>query len=126
MQARRTLSPGRKRIKKFLDRYGEQLCSVRYRYDEQRRKRFTTVELIVEESDWIPPITPVTEPILVGLRVALHETRIQRTIKQAGGTWNRQNQVWEILSDQALALGLADRIVNQRVSTNRHPQADSN
>jgi hypothetical protein len=28
--------------------------------------------------------------------------------------------VWEILSDQAIALGLQDRIQNPEVSTNRH------
>ena len=30
------------------------LVCVRYRYDEQARKRFKTVELIVEEVDWEP------------------------------------------------------------------------
>jgi hypothetical protein len=50
MQARRTLTPGQKGAKKILERYGEQLACVRYRYDEQRRKRFTTIEIIVEES----------------------------------------------------------------------------
>jgi hypothetical protein len=50
MQARQTLSPGQKGTKKFLERYGKQLICVRYRYDDQRRKRFTTIEIIVEES----------------------------------------------------------------------------
>ncbi len=126
MYTRRTLTPGQKGTKKFLDLYGEKLCSVRYRYDEQRRKRFTTVELIVEESDWTPPAAPIVEPTLVGLRVALHEVDVQRVIKKAGGKWDRQNQVWEIMSDQAIALGLTDRIVDQQVSTNRHQQMDNN
>jgi hypothetical protein len=39
------------RDEKFSDRYGDQLICVRYRYDEERCKRFTTVEIIVEESD---------------------------------------------------------------------------
>ena len=55
MQARQTLTPGQKGTKKFLERYGKQLICVSYRYDDQRRKRFTTVEIIVEESDWSPP-----------------------------------------------------------------------
>jgi hypothetical protein len=50
MQAQRTLIPGRKGAKKFLNRYGEHPVCVRYRYDEQRRKHFTTDEVIVEES----------------------------------------------------------------------------
>jgi hypothetical protein len=50
MQPRRTLTPGQKGAKKILERYGERLVCVRYRYDERRRKRFTTIEIIVEES----------------------------------------------------------------------------
>lgn len=95
MQARRKLAPGRKGTKKFSDRYGDQFICVRYRYDEERRKRFTTVEIIVEESGWSPPSA---NPVIVGLRVALHEVGLQRQVKQAGGKWNREKQLWEILA----------------------------
>src|SRR5689334_8536992 len=107
MQARRTLTPGQKGTKKFLDRYGSQLVCVRYRYDQQQHKRFTTVELVVEEASWNAPEVLTAEPVLVGLRVALHEVDLQRRIKQAGGKWNRERRVWDIAYDQALALGLA-------------------
>ncbi len=107
MQARRTLTPGQKGTKKFLDRYGDQLFCVRYRYDKLQRKRFTTVELIVEESGWTPP----ERPSFVGVRVELKETDLQRRIKQAGGRWNREKGVWEISYDQAIALGLKTRMV---------------
>ena len=50
MQIRRTLLPGQKGAKKFRDQYGAKLLCVRYRYDAERQRRFTTVELIVEES----------------------------------------------------------------------------
>lgn len=120
MQARRTLTPGQNGTKKFLDRYGDQLVCVRYRYDKQQRKRFTTVEIIVEESVWTPSIAPITEPIIVGLRVALNEVALQRQIKQAGGTWNREKRVWDIPFDQAVALGLKDRIETPEVSNSRH------
>jgi hypothetical protein len=50
MRARRTLAPGQKGTKKLLREYGAQLVCVRYRYDAERRLRFTTVELIVEQS----------------------------------------------------------------------------
>jgi hypothetical protein len=93
MQARRKLAPGRKGTKRFSDRYGDQLVCVRYRYDEEQHKRFTTVEIIVEESDWSPHSA---EPVIVGLRVALNEVGLQRQVKQAGGKWNRGKQLWEI------------------------------
>lgn len=121
MKARRTLAPGQKGTKKLLDHYGEQLVCVRYRYDEQRRKRFTTVEIIVEESDWSPP----ERPSIVGLRVDFQETELQRRIKQAGGKWNPAKRVWEINYDQAAALGLKKRIVKLEVSDSRHLQVSN-
>jgi len=55
MQAQRISALSQKGAKDFFERYGEQLSCVRYSYDEQRRKRITTVEIIVEESGWSPP-----------------------------------------------------------------------
>ena len=121
MQARRTLAPGQKGTKKFLDRYGEHLICVRYRYDERRRKRFTTVEIIVEESGWSPP----ERPVIVGLRVDFQETELQRRVKQAGGKWNSTKRVWEIHYDQAVALGLKKRIAKLEVSDIRHHQVSN-
>lgn len=120
MQARRTLTPGQKGTKKFLDRYGDQLFCVRYRYDKLQRKRFTTVEIIVEESAWASPAITVTSPLIVGLRVAFDEVKLQRLIRQAGGKWNREQRVWEIPYDQATALGLQDRIQPIEASHSRH------
>jgi hypothetical protein len=122
MRALRKLNPGQKGTKKFLDRYHEQLVCVRYRYDKEQCKRFTTVELIVEEANW----SPVEKPKLVGLRVARQETDLQRRIKQAGGKWNPRQQVWKISSDQALALGLKARMVRLEVSDSRHLPVTNN
>ena len=121
MQERRTPAPGRTSVKKFLDRYGERLVCVRYRYDEQRRKRSTTVEIIVEESGWSPP----EKPAIVGMRVEFQETELQRRVKQAGGKWNSTKRVWEIHYDQAVALGLKKRIVKLEVSDIRHHQVSN-
>ncbi len=44
--------PGQSGTKKLLARYGNRLICVRYRYDEERKKRYKTVELIIEEVDW--------------------------------------------------------------------------
>ena len=118
MRALRKLNPGQKGTKKFLERYNEKLFCVRYRYDVEQRKRFTTVELIVEEASWSPP----EKPTLVGLRVERQETDVQRRIKQAGGKWNATQRVWELQYDQAIALGLKSRMVKLEVSDSRHPQ----
>jgi hypothetical protein len=54
VQARLKLKPGQNGTKKLLARFGERLVCVRYRYDEARRQRFTTVELIVAQAPWTP------------------------------------------------------------------------
>jgi len=117
MRPRLIRQPG---TKKFLDQYGDRLVCVRYRYDSEHSKRFTTVEIIVEESEWSSPQTAIVLPTVVGLRVALDEVKLQRLIKQAGGKWNREQRVWEIDYDQAKALGLENRIRLDEVSNTRH------
>jgi hypothetical protein len=54
MEARVTVRPGQRGTKKLVRRFGERLICVRYRYDASQRKRFTTVELIVDEAPWSP------------------------------------------------------------------------
>jgi hypothetical protein len=48
---------------------------VRVRYDEQRRKRFTTVEIIVEVAGWSPP----EKLEIVGLRAKFQVTHADAT-----------------------------------------------
>lgn len=121
MHARRTLTPGQKGTKKWLDRYGPSLVYVRYRYDEAQGKRYTTVELIVEDAPWVLS-ERIPANAVVGVRVGLKEVALQRAVKQAGGKWNAQRQVWELRYDRAKELGLEGRIEHRSVSQIRHPQ----
>jgi hypothetical protein len=120
MRARRTLAPGQKGTKKLLRKYGAQLVCVRYRYDAERRLRFTTVELIVEQSPWSPLPARIADGTAVGVRVGVNEVALQRRIKQTGGKWNPVARVWEMPYSQAMALGLEDRIEKRRISISRH------
>ena len=52
MRARLKLNPGQRGTKKLLTQYGNRLVCARYRYDAKQKKRFKTVELIVEEIAW--------------------------------------------------------------------------
>jgi hypothetical protein len=105
MQIRATLKPGQRGTKKWLSQHGDRLVCVRYRYDVQRRRRYTTIEIIVAESQWIPP------SLIVGVRVGLKETAIQQSLRAAGGYWDRPKQLWQLRYDQVIALGLLDRLV---------------
>lgn len=52
MRTRLKLKPGQNGTKKLLEKYGDVLVCVRYRYDEETQKRYKTVELIVDEGVW--------------------------------------------------------------------------
>ena len=110
MQVRKKLKPGQDGTRSLLDKYGDQMVCVRYRYDEERRLRYKTVELIVETTPWLPAATELPANALVGLRVGLSETELQDRIRQAGGKWNRALKYWELRYDKAVALGLKSRI----------------
>jgi hypothetical protein len=59
MRARKKLKPGQDGTKSLLDKYGERLICVRYRYDEERGLRHKTVELIVDSTPWKPQIPDI-------------------------------------------------------------------
>ena len=52
METRLTRRPGQAGTKKYIERYGEKLVCVRYRYDSANGRRHKTVELIVETVPW--------------------------------------------------------------------------
>lgn len=95
MKARRKVSLGQNSIRALLDKYGEQLICVRYRYDEERQIRHKTVELIAETIAWIPQPEKIRSDALVGVKVELEEVKLQKQIRQADGKWNRQPRLWK-------------------------------
>ena len=111
MQTRLKLKPGQRGTKRLLDEYGDRLVCVRYRYDEQRKRRFKTVELIVGEADWEPPRRKPAGDAIVAVRVDYQEAALRGKVKQAGGRWNPERRVWEMRYDCAVELGLEGRIV---------------
>ena len=119
MQARRTLAPGQKGTKRLVEQYGAKLVCVRYRYDEQNKRRYKTVELIVEEATWKPPQAQIKSKSVVWVRVGLKEVELQRKVKQAGGRWDPQQRLWGLPSDRAVELGLEARVESHEVSNVR-------
>ena len=110
MRIRLTLHPEQHGAKLHAQ-YGDRLVCVRYRYDEQRHKRYKTVELIVEEKDWRPREAQWGDERLVAVQIAAAEVELRGRIKQAGGRWDGQRRVWELLHAQVVVLGLAKRVV---------------
>ena len=110
MRARAKRQPGQPGTKALRKRSGDRLICVRYRYDVAQRKRYKTVELIVDEAPWEPPITPLAPETLVYVRVAWGEAAIARQIKAAGGSWHGGYKLWALPYGQVERLGLLDRL----------------
>ena len=111
MRTRLTLHPDQDGAKQLRNQYGDRLICVRYRYDEVTKKRWKTVELIIEESNWEPFPCKPPKDALVALQVAAQEREVRRQVKAAGGKWNPREVVWELPYGQVVALGLTERIV---------------
>jgi hypothetical protein len=107
MRVRLTRKPGQKGTKELTLLYGKKLVCVRYRYDIEKRRRYKTVEIIVEESEWIP------NDALVLVKVAWGEKEISYKVKMAGGVWNKGKQAWELRYDKVVELQLEDRLVKE-------------
>jgi hypothetical protein len=110
MRTRLKLNPGQRGTRKLVAEHGDRLVCVRYRYDETRRKRYKTVELIVDEVEWTPG-GPVDPQAVVRIRVEGYERELRARVKQAGARWKPQEKVWEISHAAAKTLGIQDRIV---------------
>ena len=111
MRVRLTLKPGQRGTKQLVEEYGDRLVCVRYRYDSERRKRYKTVELIVDEAEWLDQTAPV-DALMVGVLVAREETELRAQVKAEGGRWNPERQVWELRYDRVKRLGLEGRLVH--------------
>ena len=115
-QLKRNLSPSD--AKSMCAKLTNSWVCVRYRSDEQRGKRFKTIELILEETSWQPPVRPFQDDEIVLIRIEFSETHWRDRVKAAGGKWNPNLKLWEITYGQVRKLGLTDRIHSLKVSDN--------
>jgi len=87
------LKPGQKGTKKLVKQYGEALLCVRYRYDEIRRVRLKTIELIVEESPWQPPFR-FRDNDLAPVIVGFGEAELREKLRLARAKWDPDAKIW--------------------------------
>jgi hypothetical protein len=90
---------------------------VRYRYDEKRAMRCTTVELIVTQNPWVPRARsrkrPRSPDEMVHVRVTYDQTELRAKLKTIGAIWRPRHRLWELPWGAARALGLEERIVRE-------------
>ncbi|MBI3247421.1 MAG: hypothetical protein HYZ50_13045 [Deltaproteobacteria bacterium] len=108
---RLTLHPGQDGAKGLQAEYGDRLVCVRYRYDAHNKKRYKTVELVVAEEPWTPPVPSPAPDRVVAVRVAAPEKLLRQQVKSAGGQWDAPRGVWKLRYARVVALGLSERIV---------------
>lgn len=113
MRTRLTLHPEQDGAEHLREQYGERLVCVGYRYDETKKQRWKTVELIVEQSAWEPPRGQWQDEMPVAIQVAAQEREVRQRVKAAGGKWNPKALVWELPYREVVALGLTARVVSR-------------
>ncbi len=104
LRTRLTLAPGANGTKKLVSRYGDRLVCVRYRYDSEKRRRLKTVELIEEESSWLPSAAVYL------VKIGYDEVALREQVKQAGGSWSPERRVWTMRAEVVRRLGLEARV----------------
>lgn len=110
MDIQRRLAPGEPGTKKYLQKYGDRLVCVRYKYDKAKRIKFKTIEIIVSQKPWTPRPNYVPMNKNVYLRILTHESRLQHLVRSAGGRWMAGKLRWRLPYEAAKSLGLEDRI----------------
>lgn len=98
------LKPGSPGTRRLLQRYGHSLLCVRYRVDHATGKRFTTVELVVDERSGPPAST-------VWVLIGYGETELRSQIKEVGGSWDAERKLWCVSRQAVRLLKLQKRIV---------------
>jgi hypothetical protein len=108
LRTKLTLAPGQNGTKKLARKYGERLVCVRYRYDEESRQRFKTIELIVDECPWERRPDP-----LVRIRLRPEELALRMRVKEAGGRWLPYEKLWELPRSAVRRLKLQSRVMSR-------------
>lgn len=109
MKSRLNLKAGQKGTKQLNERFGAALLYVRYRYDEQRGVRLKTVELIIEEKPWTPPLRRQDDE-LVPVAVDYAENDLRQQVKAAGGRWDQEGKIWRVPYGAIKGTKLEERI----------------
>ncbi|MBI5074822.1 MAG: hypothetical protein HZB62_06605 [Nitrospirae bacterium] len=94
MKTRLILKPGQHGTKRLVEKYGDSLLCVRFKYDAEKQQRLKTVELIVERTAWAPPPRRYSEDSVVFLRIEATDMPMRQQAKKAGGRWDPEKRLW--------------------------------
>jgi len=112
MITRLKLKPGQKGTKALVEKYGDALFCIRYRYDETSRTRLKTVELIIEKKEL--PATKrqkAVEKALVQVTIPYGEWELGRMAREMGGRWDPDIKLWYISEAKVKGTELEKHII---------------
>lgn len=119
MKSRLNLKPGQKGTKALVEKYGDALVCVRYRYDEESRTRIKTVELIEERKE-LPAKQPrFADDAQVPVRIASGETSLGKFARKLGGKWAADVKLWYIPYGKIKGTELEKHIVLDALMKNK-------
>lgn len=106
------LTPGHPGTLRYQRQFGDALVCVRYRIHPETARRYTTVEIVVDEKQPAGFTAPGNMPdkALIALTIAYGETELRQRVKQAGGVWDQEKKIWRLPYGIARKLGLHGRI----------------
>jgi hypothetical protein len=110
------LTPGQAGTKRYQRQFGDALVCVRYRHHPEAGKRYTTVEIIVDERQHPLPTRPhgIVDGEIVAIQIGYAETDLRQRAKQSGAKWDNATKHWLMPYRVALELGLHGRIKRLR------------
>ena len=116
MKVLKTIKPGQNGSRRFLREYGEKLVNVRYRQDLLKQSAYTTIEIIVDQRELLPPNVRAGLPtyydnLWVAIKITFKETELRSKVKQRGAKWSLRHKVWIMQRRLAVELGIADRVI---------------
>ncbi|MDE2434036.1 MAG: hypothetical protein KGN37_14440 [Burkholderiales bacterium] len=107
----KTLAPGQPGTRAWSQHHGAALVCVRYRESADGSRRYTTVELVVDERINRRP----KPPQLVNVSVDPYDQTIRQKLIAAGGIWDAQQKIWVINRRKARALRLSYTHQNDQI-----------
>jgi len=110
MKSHKHLKPGQKGTKRLVEKYGDSLLCVRYRYDENRGLQLKTVEIVVEEKV-LRSASRYRDEDLVKIIVAYTEKALRDRLKAVGGRWDPQEKLWVVQYGSIRGTELEERII---------------
>ncbi len=103
----KTLWPPQSGTRRLHQHYGAALVCVRYRHDATGLRRYTTVEIVVDEG-------PVTgrhvDQRWFAVRIGFHEDTLRATAKIHGARWDKDAKIWHLKGAAVKKLKLESRV----------------